>query len=492
MTTVEENEKPMTATLQPPFPNLIAGRSIDSAEHNRDVNPSNLSDVVGEFARGTTADVDEAIAAARDAFMKWSRTTPQERFDVLDRAGSEILGRREELGRLLSREQGKPLADGIGEAARAGYIFKFFAGEAVRLSGEKGDSVRPGIDVEVTREPLGVVAAITPWNFPLAIPAWKIAPALAYGNCVVFKPAELVPASPWTLVDIVQRSGLPPGVLNLVMGPGSKLGAALASARGIDAVSFTGSRDVGPGVAEAAVKAGARVQLEMGGKNPLIVLDDADMATAVSVAVNGAFFQAGQRCTASSRLIVTDGIHDRFIAAMAERMKKLVVDDALKAGTEIGPVVDDRQLEKNFEYIDIGKNEGAQLALGGERLKRDTDGYYMSPALFTETTPSMRINREEIFGPVASVIRVRDYDEALAVANETPFGLSGGIVTTSLKYARDYRRNAQTGLVMVNLPTAGLDYHVPFGGRKASSYGAREQGTYAREFYTIVKTAYIA
>jgi aldehyde dehydrogenase (NAD+) len=481
----------MTATLQSPFPNLIAGRAIDSAEHNRDVNPSNLSDVVGEFARGTTADVDEAIAAAREAFKTWSRTTPQERFDILDRAGSEILARKEELGRLLSREQGKPLADGVGEAARAGYIFKFFAGEAVRLTGEKGDSVRPGIDVEVTREPIGVAAAITPWNFPLAIPAWKIAPALAYGNCVVFKPAELVPASPWRLVDIVQRAGLPPGVLNLVMGPGSKLGAALASASGIDAVSFTGSRDVGPSVAEAAVKAGARVQLEMGGKNPLIVLDDADMATAVSVAVNGAFFQAGQRCTASSRLIVTEGIHDRFVAAMAERMTKLVVDDALKPGTEIGPVVDDRQLEKNFEYIGIGKNEGARLAIGGERLKRDTDGYYMSPALFTETAPSMRINREEIFGPVAAVIRVCDYDEALAVANETPFGLSGGIVTTSLKYARDYRRNAQTGLVMVNLPTAGLDYHVPFGGRKASSYGPREQGTYAKEFYTIVKTAYV-
>src|SRR5262245_52745549 len=474
------------------FPNLIDGRALDSADHNRDINPSNVDDVVGEFARGTVADLDQAIAAARQAFPKWSRTTPQERFDILDRAGGEILARKEELGRLLSREQGKPLADGIGEAARAGYIFKFFAGEAVRLTGEKGDSVRPGIDVEVTREPIGVVAAITPWNFPLAIPAWKIAPALAFGNCVVFKPAELVPASPWTLVDIVQRAGLPPGVLNLVMGPGSKLGKALTSAPGIDAVSFTGSRDVGPGVAEAAVKAGARVQLEMGGKNPLIVLDDADMATAVSVAVNGAFFQAGQRCTASSVLIVTDGMHDPFVAALAERMKKLVVDDALKPGTEIGPVVDDRQLEKNFEYIDIGKNEGAHLALGGERLSRDTDGYYMSPALFTETAPSMRINREDLFGPVAAVIRVRDYDEALAVANETPFGLSGGIVTTSLKHARDYRRNAQTGLVMVNLPTAGLDYHVPFGGRKASSYGPREQGTYAKEFYTIVKTAYIA
>src|SRR6185436_6261253 len=238
----------------------------------------------------------------------------------------------------------------------------FFAGEAVRQTGEKLESVRPGIEIEVTREPLGVVGAITPWNFPLAIPAWKIAPALAFGNCVIFKPAELVPASPWALVDIVQRAGLPPGVLNLVMGPGAKLGAALASSPGIDAVSFTGSQDVGPSVAAAAVKIGARVQLEMGGKNPLIVLDDADLPTAVSVAVNGAFFQAGQRCTASSRIIVTEGIHDRFVLGVIDRMKTLVIDDALKAGTEIGPVVDQRQLDKNLEYVEIGRKEGARLA----------------------------------------------------------------------------------------------------------------------------------
>ena len=472
------------------YPNLINGRTVDSTDRNTDINPSNTSDVVGEFARATTVELDQAIAAAREAFRKWSRSTPQERFDILDRAATEILARKDELGRMLSREQGKPLADGIGEAARAGYIFKFFAGEALRLTGEKVDSVRPGIEVDVTREPIGVVAAITPWNFPLAIPAWKIAPALAYGNCVVFKPAELVPASPWAIADIVQRAGLPPGVLNLVMGPGSKLGAALASAPGIDAVSFTGSRDVGPGVALAATKAGARVQLEMGGKNPLVVLDDADLNVAVALAVNGAFFQAGQRCTASSRIIVTDAIHDKFVAAMVERTKKLVIDDALKPGTEIGPVVDERQLAKNFEYVEIGKKEGAKLAYGGERLKRDTEGFYMSPAIFTDTMQQMRINQEEVFGPVAAIIRVHNYDEAIAVANETPFGLSAGIVTTSLKYASHFKRNSESGLVMVNLPTAGLDYHVPFGGRKASSYGPREQGSYAREFYTIVKTAY--
>jgi aldehyde dehydrogenase (NAD+) len=474
------------------FPNLIAGEKIESTDRNIDVNPSNTADVVGEFARATYTELERAIASAREAFVKWSRTSPQERFDILDRAGTEMLARKEELGRQLAREQGKPLADGIGEAGRAGAIIKFFAGEAVRLTGEKVESVRPSIEVEVTREPLGVIAAITPWNFPLAIPAWKIAPALAFGNCMVLKPAELTPASPWAIVDIIQRAGLPSGVLNLVMGPGSKLGAALAAAPGIDAVSFTGSRDVGPSVAEAAVKNGARIQLEMGGKNPLIVLDDADLPTAVSVAINGAFFQAGQRCTASSRLVVTEGIHDRFLQAMVERMKKLVIDDALKAGTEIGPVVDERQLQKNLEYVEIGRKEGARLVAGGERLKRETDGFYMAPAIFADTSPSMRINQEEIFGPIASVIKVKNYEEALAVANDTPYGLSSGIVTTSLKYASHFKRNAQSGLVMVNLPTAGLDYHVPFGGRKQSSYGPREQGAYAREFYTIVKTAYIS
>jgi len=474
------------------YPNLIDGRRVDSDTRMADINPSNTSDVIGEFARGSRQDVAAAIAAARQAFLKWSRSTPQERFDVLDKAGTEILARREELGRQLAREQGKPLADGIGEAARAGLIFKFFAGEAVRLTGDRVDSTRPGVDVEVTREPLGVIAAITPWNFPLAIAAWKIAPALACGNTVVFKPAELVPASPWAIADIVQRAGLPAGVLNLVLGPGSELGPILAASPDVDAVTFTGSQDVGPSVAAAAVTAGSRVQLEMGGKNPLVVVDDADLNVAVAIAVNGAFFQAGQRCTSSSRLIVTEGVHDRFVAALVERMKTLVIDDALKPGIDIGPVVDARQLEKNLGYVESGRREGGRLMCGGERLKRDTDGFYMAPALFTETTNAMRLNREEIFGPVAAVIRVKDYEEALAVANDTPYGLSSGIATTSLKLASHFKRHSTSGLVMVNQPTAGLDYHVPFGGRKKSSYGPREQGSYAKDFYTILKTAYTA
>jgi aldehyde dehydrogenase (NAD+) len=474
------------------FPNLIDGQAVDSSDRTTDINPSNVTDVVGEFAAASVADLERAIASAKSALKTWSQSTPQERFDILDRAGTQILGRKDELGRLLSREQGKPLADGIGEAARAGYIFKFFAAEALRPGGEKIDSTRPGVEVEISRDPVGVVAAITPWNFPLAIPAWKIAPALACGNTVVFKPAELVPASPWMLVDIVQRAGLPPGVLNLVQGHGAVIGAALAASPNVDAVSFTGSQAIGPGVAASAVKTGARVQLEMGGKNPLVVVDDADLNTAVSVAVNGAFFQSGQRCTASSRLIVTEGIHDRFVDAMIARMRTLKIDDALKPGTEIGPVVDQRQLDKNLHYIEVGRKEGARLAEGGGLLKRETDGYYMAPALFTDSSRDMRINTDEIFGPVAAVIRVKDYEEALAVANATEFGLSAGIVTTSLKYATHFRRHSQSGLVMVNLPTAGLDYHVPFGGRKKSSYGPREQGSYAKDFYTIVKTSYVS
>ncbi len=416
----------------------------------------------------------------------------QERSNLLDRVGTEILARKDELGRLLSREEGKTLPEGVGEAARAGHIFKFFAGEVLRLTGDKLPSVRPGIDVEVTREPVGVVGLVTPWNFPIAIPAWKIAPALAYGNTVVFKPADLVPGCAWALTEILAKAGIPAGVFNLVMGRGSVVGEVLVSDPDVAAISFTGSVGTGRGIAAKAAARMAKIQLEMGGKNPLVVLDDADLPTAVNAAIQGAYYSTGQRCTASSRLIVTAGIHDRFVAAMTDKLQALKVGDALAAGTDIGPVVDDSQLEQDLRYLEIGKGEGAKLAVGGERLQRDTDGYYLSPALFTGADNRMRIAREEIFGPVACVIRAKDYDEALAVANDTEFGLCSGIVTTSLKHASHFKRHAQAGMVMVNLPTAGVDYHVPFGGRKGSSYGPREQGRYAAEFFTTVKTAYIA
>lgn len=472
--------------------NLVGGEWVAPATAAPNVNPSDLSDTVGDYARASGHEAAAAIAAATAAFPAFARTTPQVRADALKKIGDEIAARKDELGRLLSREEGKPLADGTAEVVRAAQIFGFFAGEAVRLAGEKIASTRPGVDVEITREPVGVVSIITPWNFPIAIPAWKIAPALAYGNCVVFKPADLVPGSAHALAEIIARAGLPPGVFNLVMGRGSEIGEVLLGHDDIAAISFTGSVATGRKVALAAVTAPRmkKVQLEMGGKNPLVVLDDADLDLAVETAANGAFYQTGQRCTASSRLIVTAGIHDRFVAALTEKTKTLVVDHALKPGTQIGPAVDESQLDQDLRYLAIGKGDGARLHWGGERLNRETPGFYIQPALFVGVDKRMRIAREEIFGPVAAVIRVKDYEEALAVANDTEFGLSAGICTASLKHASHFKRNAEAGMVMVNLPTAGVDYHVPFGGRKASSYGPREQGRYAGEFFTTVKTSY--
>jgi aldehyde dehydrogenase (NAD+) len=473
------------------FRNLIGGEWVDG-EAIPNINPSDTNDVVGEYARASKDDAQAAIAAAKAAFPAWSRSGLLERHAVLRKTADEITARKEELGRLLSREEGKTLAEGIGETVRAAQIFDFFAGEALRLAGEILPSVRPGVSVEVTREAVGVVGIITPWNFPIAIPAWKIAPALCYGNTIVFKPADLVPGCSWAIVDILHRAGLPKGVLNLVMGQGSVVGQTILDSPDIDAITFTGSVATGRRVAAASVEHMRKFQLEMGGKNPLVVLDDANLDIAVDCAVNGAFFSTGQRCTASSRLIVTEGIHDRFVEAVTARLKGLVIDNALKAGTHIGPVVDESQMGQDEKYLAIGREEGAKLAFGGERLTRETPGFYLQPALFTEATNQMRISREEIFGPVASVIRVKDYDEALHTANDTPFGLSSGIVTTSLKHATHYKRNAQAGMVMVNVPTAGVDFHVPFGGSKGSSYGPKEQGRYAAEFYTTVKTAYTA
>jgi aldehyde dehydrogenase (NAD+) len=474
------------------FRNYIDGQWIEGASWSANRNPSDLADVIGEYAQADRKQTEAAIGAAVRAFPVWSTGSIQERANILDKVGSDILARKDEIGRLLAREEGKTLPEGVGETVRAGHIFKFFAGEALRLSGEKVPSVRPGVDVEITREPIGVVGLITPWNFPIAIPAWKIAPALAYGNTVVFKPAQWTPGCAWVLTEILAAAGLPGGVFNLVMGSGSVVGETLVNHPDVAALSFTGSMETGQSIARKAVSRMAKFQLEMGSKNPLVVLDDADLPTAVNVAVQGAYFSTGQRCTASSRLIVTEGIHDRFVAAVTERLSTLRVDNALTPGTEIGPVVERPQLDTDLEYVAVGQKEGAKLALGGERVARATDGYYMSPALFVEATNAMRISREEIFGPVACVIRAGSYDEALAIANDTETGLSSGIVTSSLKYASHFKRHAQAGMVMVNLPTAGVDYHVPFGGRKASSYGPREQGRYAAEFYTTVKTTYIS
>jgi aldehyde dehydrogenase (NAD+) len=472
------------------YRNYVGGEWLAASDARPNVNPSDLGDCIGDYAESDAATVAQAAEAAAAARPRWAAATVQDRANVLDTIADELFRRKDEIGTLVSREEGKTLAEGTGEALRAAQIFRFYAGEAVRNAGEALGSLRAGLDIEVTREPLGVVGLVTPWNFQLGIPAWKIAPALAYGNCVVHKPAELTPGSAWVLAEIISRAGLPPGAFNLVMGAGARVGQALVDHPLVDGISFTGSVAVGEKIAASAVRRMARFQLEMGGKNPLVVLDDADLETALECAL-AAYTVTGQRCTASTRLLVTPGIHDRFVTALTERLRAIRVGHALDPATQMGPVVDENQLAKDLRYIEGAVREGARLVTGGTPVERPQRGHYLAPALFTETTPQMRINREEVFGPVTAVLRVRDYEEALAVANDTEFGLAAGICTASLQHARHFLRNAQAGMVMVNAPTGGADYHVPFGGRKRSSYGPREQGSYARDFHTIVKTGYL-
>ena len=471
------------------YPNLIGGEWV-AGDPVPNVSPSNKQDVVGYFSHASQDQTDAAILAAHAAFPAWRDATPQFRADLLDQVGTALIARKDAIGNILAREEGKTLAEGIGETVRAGQIFKFFAQEALRLTGDAIGSTRPDIDIEITREPLGVVGLITPWNFPIAIPAWKIAPALAYGNCVVLKPAELTPACAHILATLIYEAGCPPGVFNLVVGQGSVVGSALVEHSDVDAISFTGSVPVGRQIAASAMAGMKKLQLEMGGKNPMVILEDADMDSAVAACLNSAFFSTGQRCTAASRLIVQAGIHDAFVERLTKAMISLKVGDALAPDTQIGPVASERQLAGNMAYVELARAEGAQV-IGGDQLDHVLPGYYQAPALFLAANNRMRISREEIFGPAAAVIKVDDFEEALAVANDTDFGLSSGICTNSLSYARKFRRYSKAGMVMVNLPTAGVDYHVPFGGRKSSSYGSREQGRHAVEFYTAVKTSYV-
>lgn len=479
----------MTDTLE--LSHWIGGEKVAGDRPGESHNPSDTRDIVARTPKGGAAEVDQAVAAATDAFEAWSEASPEVRFDVLDKAGSLIMERREQIGRLLSREEGKTVPEGIGETVRAARILKYFAGEALRAHGQNLASTRPGVEVQTYRQAVGVFGLITPWNFPIAIPAWKIAPAIAFGNTVVIKPAGPTPATAEALIAVLHEAGLPKGVVNMIIGDGD-VGRAIVAHEGVTGISFTGSQGVGVGVAEGAVKRQARVQLEMGGKNPLIVLDDADLDRAVNIALDGSFFATGQRCTASSRLIVQDGIHDRFVAALAEKVAALRVGDALDPDTQMGPAVTEAQRDTSYKYIDIARESGGRIVTGGDRLTLDKPGWYVQPTLIADTAPDMRINTEEVFGPVASTIRVKSYEEALSVANGVEFGLSAGIVTSSLKHARDFQRRAKAGMTMVNLPTAGVDYHVPFGGSKKSSYGAREQGFAAVEFYTQIKTSYSA
>ncbi|MBB4304732.1 aldehyde dehydrogenase (NAD+) [Rhodobium orientis] len=471
--------------------NLIAGSWREGATTIENRNPSDLADVIGYYAQAGADQLEQAVAAARQALPACRALGLEARQTALEAIGRELMDRSGELGTLLSREEGKPFAEGKGEVYRAGQFFTYFAAEALRQLGENADSVRPGVEIDVRREPMGVVAVISPWNFPTATASWKIAPALAYGNAVIWKPANLTPASAWALAEIISRSGLPAGAFQLLMGSGSTIGNGLAGHPGVDAVTFTGSHAVGKKVAAAAASNLTKFQLELGSKNPLLVMDDADLELAVAAAAAGGYSGTGQKCTASSRLLVHEKVHDAFVERLGHRLGAMKVDHALAEGTDIGPVVSEEQLSANLSWIETAKKSGVDIVAGGARVSRATEGYYMTPALLVGTSNDMALNREELFAPIAAVQKIGSYEEGLAIANDTEFGLVAGIFTTSLARAGHFRRNVETGCVSVNLSTAGTDYHVPFGGRKASSFGPREQGRSAAEFYTQVKTAYI-
>ena len=477
------------------YKNFIAGEWVGAASGATfdNVNPADTSDVIGAFPKGDAADARQAIEAAKAAQPAWAAIPAPKRGEILYKAAAILESRADQVAREMTREEGKTLPEARGEVGRAVNILRYFGGEGARLGGQHMPSERDRVFIQTRRRPLGVVGLITPWNFPIAIPAWKAAPALIAGNGVVLKPSDLAPLCALRLVEALNEAGVTKGAINLVTGPGSKVGGEIVRNPEVKAISFTGSETTGSGIAIEAAKRRARVQLEMGGKNPTIVLGDADIADAVGVVVNAAFFSTGQRCTATSRVIVEEPVAEKFTSALVERTRALKVGNGLEAGIEIGPSIDEKQLTTVLDYIGVGATEGARLRCGGERLSSGPHarGYFSSPAVIDEVTPSMRIAQEEIFGPVLGVLPARNLDEAIDIANGIRFGLSAGICTTSLTAAYEFLNRIEAGLAMVNVPSAGVEYHVPFGGSKASSLGMREQGPVAVDFYTEIQTAYV-
>lgn len=469
----------------------INGEWQEGVKTIKNINPSDIDENLGEVAQASKDQVKLAIDVAKDSQSAWEKTPLEERANYLYKIGDSLMKKSEEIGKIIALEEGKTKNEAKGEVFRSGQFFQYYAGEVLRQIGENAASVRTGVDVEITREAVGVVGIISPWNFPVATASWKIAPALCYGNSIVWKPANITPASAVALAGIIHECNLPRGVFNLVLGGGRDVGESIINSKDINALSFTGSVEVGRKIASATASNFVKCQLEMGSKNALVIMDDADLDLGVECAISGAFSGTGQKCTASSRLIVMESIHDIFIEKLISRMKTLKVGHSLEDNIFMGPVADEKQFESNFKWIQRAKDLGAQLAFGGEKLNLEKNGYYMSPTLFINTKNEWDINQEEIFAPLTCVIKAKDLQEAITLVNDTRFGLTSGIVTTSLKNASIFKKEAKTGCVMVNLPTAGTDYHVPFGGRKESSFGPREQGAYAKEFYTIVKTSYI-
>lgn len=477
----------------PLFANYIGGRWVESGLRFENRNPANPDELIGWFSKGRPEDMACAAEAAGRAFPGWAGLTGPARGAYLYRAAEILDSRFEQIATEMTREEGKTLAESKGEVRRSINILRYFAGEGSRLFGIQAPSERERVHAFSVRKPLGVVALVTPWNFPLAIPAWKAAPALVCGNTVVLKPASAAPLCAWRMVEALAEAGIPEGVINFVAGSGGELGEALLSAPQVKAVSFTGSCQVGNRLHQEASRRRLRIQLEMGGKNPAVVLADADLDSAVETTVNGAFFATGQRCTATSRAIVEAPIYDRFLDALIARTRKLRVGNGLEPGVDVGPVVDAAQLDTVLRYVEIARGEGARLAFGGRRLTNGPleKGYFVEPTIFADVTEEMTIAREEIFGPVLAVMRAKDYEDAVRMANSTSFGLSASIQTSSLSRAFDFIQRSETGLVMVNLPSAGIDYPMPFGGTKDSSFGPKEQGPAAIEFYTDLKTVYV-
>ncbi len=476
----------------PTFANYINGEWVTGPTfENR--NPANTDEIVGLFVKGTAADVDAAADAAQAAFAGWSTMAGPARGAFLFKV-ADILDRKfESIAADMTREEGKTLPEAKGEVRRAINIFRYFAGEGSRLNGIQVPSERDRVHMFAIRKPIGVIGLITPWNFPSAIPAWKLAPALICGNTAIIKPASVSPLSAWRLIEACHEAGIPKGVVNFIAGSGGEIGGALVNAKPLKAISFTGSCDIGNWIHAEASKRHLRIQLEMGGKNPTIVLADADFGSAVENTVNAAFFSTGQKCTATSRVIVEDAIYDKFVDAVVERTKKLKVGNGMEAGIDIGPAIDKGQLETNLKYIEIGRKEAGEPRVGGKQLTGGAydKGYFIEPTVFADVTESMTIAQEEIFGPVLAIMRARDFEDAMRIANNTPFGLSASIQTSNVSRVFDFVYRMEAGLLTVNLPSAGVEYQLPFGGTKDSSFGPKEQGPAAMEFYSDYKTVYL-
>jgi len=476
----------------PTFANYINGEWVESGKTFENRNPA-TGELVGLHSKGSAADVEKATEAAAAAFAGWSQMPAPARGAILFKAADLLDKQFDQLGEEMTREEGKTLPEAKGEVRRSINILRYFAGEGARLNGLMVPSERDRVHTFAIRKAIGVVGLVTPWNFPSAIPAWKMAPALICGNTIVVKPASAAPLSSWRIVEALHNAGVPKGVVNFVQGSGGELGNALVTAKALKGVSFTGSCEIGAWLHGEASKRRLRIQLEMGGKNPTIVLADCDFKSAVENVVNAAFFSTGQKCTATSRAIVEDGIYDKFVEAVVERTKKLKVGDGMQPGIEIGPAVDQGALETILKYIGIGKKEGGKLLCGGNRLTANglDKGFFVEPTVFADVEQSMTVAREEIFGPVLAIMRARDFEDAMRIANEIPFGLSSSIQTTNLSRAFEYIYRSEAGLLTVNLPSAGVEYQLPFGGTKDSSFGPKEQGPAALDFYSDYKTIYL-